>query len=72
MHPRNPIPFILTAACLALGAADGLVKPASAKICTTCHTTAADNLRGHFDNLALKNSSFQLKIDDRTEPKFHD
>jgi len=42
-------------------------KPASAKICTTCHTTAADNLRGHFDNLALKNSSFQLKIDERTE-----
>lgn len=42
-------------------------KPASAKICATCHTTAADNLRGHFDNLALKNSSFQLKIDERTE-----
>ena len=42
-------------------------KPASAKICTTCHTTAPDNLRGHFDNLALKNSSFQLKVDERTE-----
>ena len=42
-------------------------KANAAKICTTCHTTAPDNLRGHFDNLALKNNSFQLKIDERTE-----
>lgn len=42
-------------------------KPASAKICATCHTTAPDNLRGNFDNLALKNSSFQLRLDDRVE-----
>ena len=57
----------LAAAC-ALAAADAPApKPASAKICTNCHTTAADNLRGHFDNLALQNHSFQLKIDERTE-----
>ncbi len=47
--------------------AEGSPRPAAAKICTTCHTTDAGNLRGHFDNLALKNSSFQLKIDERIE-----
>ncbi len=67
MTHRNLFTLFLTAACAALGATDAPVKPASAKICTTCHTTAANNLRGHFDNLALKNNSFQLKVDERTE-----
>jgi rhodanese-related sulfurtransferase len=70
-HPnRFPLLFACIAAgaaCTAVVAADAPAKPASAKICTTCHTTAPDNLRGHFDNLALKNNSFQLKIDERTE-----
>jgi len=58
----------LAAACALLSAADAPApKPASAKLCTTCHTTAANNLRGHFDNLILKNNSFQMKIDERTE-----
>jgi len=66
MNPRSL--SLLFAATLVLGAADAPApKPASAKICTTCHTTAPDNLRGHFDNLALNNNSFQLKIDERTE-----
>ncbi|MDP1831599.1 MAG: rhodanese-like domain-containing protein [Geothrix sp.] len=67
-------PTPLFHAVLALTAVTGLMaadpappKPASAKICTTCHTTAPDNLRGYFDNLALKNLSFQMKIDERTE-----
>jgi len=56
------------ASAMALCAADAPApKPASAKICTTCHTTAPDNLRGHFDNFALKSHSFQLKIDERME-----
>ncbi|MBP1771185.1 MAG: cytochrome c with three rhodanese y domain, selenocysteine-containing [Holophagaceae bacterium] len=60
--------LLLAASVAALFAAEPQApKPAAAKICATCHTTAPDNLRGHFDNLALKNSSFQLKIDERTE-----
>jgi rhodanese-related sulfurtransferase len=60
--------ILVLAAMPALVAADTApAKPSAAKICSTCHTTAADNLRGNFDNLALKNNSFQLKIDDRTE-----
>jgi len=60
---------VLPLACAgALCAADAPApRPASAKICTTCHTTAPDNLRGHFDNFAPKSSSFQLKIDERME-----
>ncbi|WP_243302683.1 rhodanese-like domain-containing protein [Geothrix oryzisoli] len=58
----------LAASCTLVSAADAPApKPASAKLCTTCHTTAANNLRGHFDNLVLKNNSFQMKIDERTE-----
>jgi rhodanese-related sulfurtransferase len=55
-----------------LGAAEPAPRPNSAKICTTCHTTAADNLRGHFDNLILKSSSFQLKVDERIEVLHYD
>lgn len=62
------LPAVLVLAALPTLAAEGPVpKPASAKICTTCHTTEPGNLRGNFDNLALKNSSFQLKLDERTE-----
>ncbi len=67
MNTRHVTPLLLAAACAALGAADAPAKPAAAKICTTCHTTAPDNLRGHLDNLAAKNNSFQLKIDERME-----
>ncbi len=60
--------FLPLACATALCAADAPApRPASAKICATCHTTAADNLRGHFDNLAIKNHSFQLRIDERVE-----
>jgi len=67
MKLRSLIPLSLAAACISLGAADAPPKPASAKICTTCHTTDPGNLRGNFDNLALKSSSFQLRIDERFE-----
>ncbi|WP_243317846.1 rhodanese-like domain-containing protein [Geothrix paludis] len=67
MAIHHPFILPLAAACALATAQAPAPKPASAKICTTCHTTAADNLRGHFDNLVLKNASFQLKIDERTE-----
>lgn len=68
MNRRNLPLLLLSAAALSLGAIQApAAKPAAAKICTTCHTTAPDNLRGHFDNLALKNNSFQLRIDERIE-----
>jgi rhodanese-related sulfurtransferase len=52
----------------ALVAADpATTRPASAKICLNCHTTPAGQLRGTFDNLALKNASFQIKLDENTE-----
>jgi rhodanese-related sulfurtransferase len=68
MASRSRLILALGAACALASAADAPApKPAAAKICTTCHTTAANNLRGHFDNLVLKNNSFQMKIDERTE-----
>jgi rhodanese-related sulfurtransferase len=68
MIPRHLALLIAAPACLALGAADAASpRPVSAKVCTTCHTTAPDQLRGNFDNLALKNHSFQMKLDERTE-----
>ena len=66
-HPFITLLFAFVAGGTTLSAIDAPAKPAAAKICTTCHTTAPDNLRGHFDNLALKNNSFQLKVDERTE-----
>lgn len=58
-------------ATLAVAAAAALAadapRPVSAKICTTCHTTAPGNLRGYLDNVVVKTGSFQLKMDDATE-----
>ncbi|KAF0220251.1 MAG: Rhodanese domain-containing [Geobacteraceae bacterium] len=42
-------------------------KPASAKICLNCHKTEAGKLQGHWESVAMKSSSIQLKIDDRSE-----
>jgi len=42
-------------------------RPTMAKICANCHTASPATLRGNFDNLALKNNSFQMKIDEATE-----
>ena len=67
MSRLTVIPALLAAACLALSAADAPPKPAAAKICTTCHTTDANQLRGYFDTLVTLNNSLQLRLDDRTE-----
>ena len=42
-------------------------RPASAKICLTCHATPAGQLRGNFDILAIPSSSFQIKLDESAE-----
>lgn len=43
------------------------VKPNSAKLCNNCHKPDSANLRGHWESVAMKTSSIQLKIDDRSE-----
>lgn len=67
-------PVSLLRAALSMALFPGLLaadpappKAASAKLCTLCHTTAPDGLRGHFDNFIKESSSFQLRIDERTE-----
>lgn len=42
-------------------------KPTDAKICLNCHKPETGNLRGHWENVAMKSSTIQLKIDDRSE-----
>lgn len=42
-------------------------KPSIAKICTNCHKAEAGAVRGHFDNVAFKAKTIQVKIDDATE-----
>jgi len=60
--------LVAVATCAGLAAADPApARPTMAKICANCHTPAPKTLRGTFDNLALKNDSFQLKIDETTE-----
>ena len=52
----------------ATGAADQAPpKQTNAKICSSCHKADAQNLRGHWESVAMKTSSIQLKIDDRSE-----
>jgi len=50
-------------------AADPAVATAAthAKICLTCHATAPGTLRGHWESVAMKASSIQLKIDGGAE-----
>ena len=57
----------LTSGLGLLGADPAPARPTMAKICANCHTPAPKTLRGNFDNLALKNNSFQLKLDEATE-----
>lgn len=43
------------------------VKPTIAKICTNCHKAEPNVIQGHFDNVAFKAKTIQVKIDDSTE-----
>jgi rhodanese-related sulfurtransferase len=47
--------------------AAAVAAPQDAKICLNCHKTAANNLRGHWESVAMKSSSIQLKIDSNSE-----
>ena len=67
MKPLHLTALLLAAAGSTLSAADAPAKPPAAKICTTCHTTDANQLRGYFDTLVTLNNSLQLRLDDRTE-----
>ena len=51
----------------ALGADPAPPRPTAAKICLNCHTPRPGNLHGNFDVLAIKSSSFQIKVDENTE-----
>ncbi len=42
-------------------------KPTIAKICTNCHQAQPNTLQGHFDNVAFKAKTIQIKIDDSVE-----
>jgi rhodanese-related sulfurtransferase len=66
MHRPFLLPLFIATLAQLLPAAEPS-RPASARICATCHTASADNLRGYFDTLVLKNNSFQLRMDERTE-----
>ena len=44
-----------------------VAKPTIAKICTNCHKAEAGALFGHFDNVAFKAKTIQLKIDETIE-----
>lgn len=59
--------LVAAAAVLAAPAALAAEKPTSAKLCTNCHQAEAGVLRGHYDNLAMKSKSIQLRLDDAVE-----
>ncbi|HEY5973924.1 MAG TPA: rhodanese-like domain-containing protein [Geobacteraceae bacterium] len=42
-------------------------RPSSAKICLNCHKPEPNNLRGHWESVAMKSSSLQLKIDNTAQ-----
>jgi len=48
-------------------AAEPAAKPAIAKICTNCHKAEPNAILGHFDNVAFKAKTIQVKIDDAVE-----
>ena len=60
--------FLALSALPALGAETAPQARANdARICTTCHKPEANNLRGQWEIVAIKSSSLQVRIDDRSE-----
>ena len=67
---RTLAPLGAMAALLAVAAPASAAPPDGkvAKVCTTCHKTAEPGtIRGHFDELAMKSKSFQMKVDGDVE-----
>jgi rhodanese-related sulfurtransferase len=65
--------LLTVTACLSAAAAFAAepvppaAKPTIAKICTNCHQAEPGAVRGHFDNVAFKAKTIQIKIDDAVE-----
>jgi len=65
LAPLGAMAALLT---VAVPAAAALPDGKTAKVCTTCHKTAEPGtIRGHFDELAMKSRSFQMKVDGDVE-----
>jgi len=64
---RIPTSLTLSLLGCAVALAQSSSRPTMAKICANCHTPAPQTLFGNWDTLALKNGSFQLKLDEATE-----
>jgi rhodanese-related sulfurtransferase len=63
-----PLGAVVTLLALALPARAALPDGKSAKLCLSCHKTVeAGTLRGHFDDVAMKSRSIQMKIDGEVE-----
>lgn len=45
----------------------GSVEGRNTKVCSTCHKVEASTYRGYFETVAMKSSSLQVKVDDKSE-----
>lgn len=61
------ITIAIAALTAAAASAQAPPKPTIAQVCTTCHQAAPGELRGVFENAAIKSKQVQLKIDGSTE-----
>ena len=61
------ITIAMAALAAAAASAQAPPKPTIAQVCTTCHQAAPGELRGVFENAAMKSRQLQLKIDGSTE-----
>jgi rhodanese-related sulfurtransferase len=57
----------LLLAAPALAAGPGIVEGKNTKVCSTCHKVEASAFRGYFENLSMKFSTIQVKVDDKSE-----
>lgn len=60
------VPALLLAVPL-LAAEPTTVEGKNTKVCTTCHKVEAGMFRGYFEMVAMKSSSMQVKVDDKSE-----
>lgn len=50
-----------------LAAEPGQVEGKNTKVCSTCHKVEASTYRGYFEMVAMKSSSMQVRVDDKSE-----
>ena len=50
-----------------LAAEPAAVEGKNTKVCTTCHKVEPGTFRGYFESVAMKSSSMQVKVDDKSE-----